>query len=273
MCILESLRTMLVRQLVPESLFGLYSITKYLYEEIKMYKNIIFDLYGTLIDIKTDEEKARLWQEMALFFSYNGAEYTQEELKKRYLEIVECRLAKKNDTRYPDIKIIYVLKELYAEKGVNADPVLLNSTITILRVASTEYIRLYPRVKETLDALLKQGKTLYILSNGQREFSVPEIRHLGIYGHFKSVYSSAEYGISKPDRKFFDIIVDAEGLARSECLFIGNDHTTDVQGANEAGIDCVYIHSSQSRSVDKTNARYEIWDGDFSQILKYAIEQ
>ena len=31
----------------------------------KMYKNYIFDLYGTLVDIRTDEGKNSLWKKMS----------------------------------------------------------------------------------------------------------------------------------------------------------------------------------------------------------------
>lgn len=32
-----------------------------------MYQNYIFDLYGTLVDIHTNEKKAYLWKELSLF--------------------------------------------------------------------------------------------------------------------------------------------------------------------------------------------------------------
>ena len=49
-----------------------------------MYQNIIFDLYGTLVDIKTDESKQTFWEELSLFLSYNGAKYSYYELRNRY---------------------------------------------------------------------------------------------------------------------------------------------------------------------------------------------
>ena len=49
-----------------------------------MFKNYIFDLYGTLIDINTDEWSDDLWEKMALFYSYKGAKYTGKEFHKEY---------------------------------------------------------------------------------------------------------------------------------------------------------------------------------------------
>ena len=37
-----------------------------------MYDNIIFDLYGTLIDIHTDEEDIAVWKHMCEFYAEHG---------------------------------------------------------------------------------------------------------------------------------------------------------------------------------------------------------
>ena len=34
-----------------------------------MYKNYIFDLYGTLIDINTDEWNVQLWKKMQILYN------------------------------------------------------------------------------------------------------------------------------------------------------------------------------------------------------------
>ena len=38
-----------------------------------MYKNFFFDLYGTLVDIRIDEQKPSLWRNLAEFYSLCGA--------------------------------------------------------------------------------------------------------------------------------------------------------------------------------------------------------
>ena len=45
-----------------------------------MYDTCIFDLYGTLVDIRTDENKKELWDRLALFYVFYGAGYTPDEL-------------------------------------------------------------------------------------------------------------------------------------------------------------------------------------------------
>lgn len=60
------------------------------------YDNYVFDLYGTLVDIHTEEDFPKLWEKLALFFGYYGAIYEPKELQKRYAALVsDCERALK----------------------------------------------------------------------------------------------------------------------------------------------------------------------------------
>ena len=53
-----------------------------------MKKNTyFFDLYGTLIDIRTDENRPSLWRGLARYYALGGAEYTPAEIRARYLAL------------------------------------------------------------------------------------------------------------------------------------------------------------------------------------------
>ena len=70
------------------------------------YKNFIFDLYGTLVDIRTNEWSAYLWKKMQEFYAFHGAVYTPVELKKGYFRVAKAmdeEMAKHTD--YPEIQI------------------------------------------------------------------------------------------------------------------------------------------------------------------------
>lgn len=55
---------------------------------MKAYDNYIFDLYGTLVDIHTEENDPLVWKKLALFYGYYDANYAPEELKERYAAII-----------------------------------------------------------------------------------------------------------------------------------------------------------------------------------------
>ena len=53
-------------------------------KESTVYRNYIFDFYGTLADIRTDEEKPYLWEKMSEIYGAMGAVYTPEELRQTF---------------------------------------------------------------------------------------------------------------------------------------------------------------------------------------------
>ena len=112
-----------------------------------MYKNYIFDLYGTLIDINTDESYDDLWEEMANFYAINNAEYTPLELKEAYhriCKIEEARLIKRHkEIKHHEIDIHNVFKRLYGDKNVKVSTQSVTATAQYFRILSTKYIKLY----------------------------------------------------------------------------------------------------------------------------------
>lgn len=49
-----------------------------------MYRNYVFDFYGTLADIRTDEEDPRLWKKMSEIYGALGAGYEARELQRAF---------------------------------------------------------------------------------------------------------------------------------------------------------------------------------------------
>ena len=56
---------------------------------MKTYKNFIFDLYATLVDIHTDQTKPSLWQYMSMVYSRYGAAYAWDEMQYEYFHLVK----------------------------------------------------------------------------------------------------------------------------------------------------------------------------------------
>lgn len=52
-----------------------------------MYQNYIFDFYGTLVDIRTNESKPYLWKKMSELYSSLGASYNASELKTEFRKL------------------------------------------------------------------------------------------------------------------------------------------------------------------------------------------
>ena len=244
-----------------------------------MYSNIIFDLYGTLIDIRTDEYSLDFWRRAVQVFAMGGASFSPGELRTAYSKYVR-RAYMREKLRHPtykhlDVDLLEVFRKLYAMKGLNPDEVQLRDTAYKFRKASTEHINLYDGVIELLEGLRAAGKKIYLLSNAQESFTIPEMDELGILGYFDGIMISSEERVSKPQKQFFNKLLDKYNLKPEECLMVGNDMNSDMLGAESAGIDGLYIHQDISPDVydeNEIHARWKIMDGDVHKILGYILE-
>lgn len=215
------------------------------------YTDLIFDLYGTLVDIHT-EETALVWEKTALYFGYYGVDYTGETLKTDYESEIARRESVSGETyeMYPDVPMDEVLAGLFRRHGITeqADVLGLNAA-QVFRIASTEYIRLYDGVLEALSALRAKGFRLWLLSNAQHAFTAYELRLLHLDKAFDGIYLSSDFVCRKPDSRFFRVLMDEQHLDPAHCLMIGNDRDTDIAGAQAVGLDSLYMHTGLTPSA------------------------
>lgn len=218
-----------------------------------MYKNYIFDLYGTLADIHTDEETLFFWKKMALYFSLKGVLYAPEELKERYHTFIrnETQTARKRffpirPDAIPEINIHSVFYNLYADRAHSPSDAEIRETALVFRMLSIKRLRLFSGVKEVLQSLKKNGHQAYLLSNAQALFTCPEIDLLGLTPYFDGILLSSDAGIKKPDPVFYQQLLEQFHLNTSESVMIGNDDIADCHGASGIGMDSIYIHTRQS---------------------------
>ena len=138
------------------------------------YTDLIFDLYGTLVDIHT-EESAEVWEKTALYFGFYGARCTGAELKRAFEREMAARQAKAGQSYecFPDIPFEQVMDALFRKKGICTEGLGQNAA-QLFRIASMEHLRLYPHVLEALAALRAKGFRLWLLSNAQRVFTALE---------------------------------------------------------------------------------------------------
>ncbi len=246
------------------------------------YTDFIFDLYGTLVDIHT-EENAPVWEKTALYFSYYGARYTGPELEKAFQKALAKRQAQAGQSYecFPDTPVEQVMGELFRAKGVRKGAKKLGFQASqVFRIASTEYLRLYPHVLEALAALRQKGLRLWLLSNAQRAFTAYELKALGLESAFDGIYISSDFGCRKPDARFYRALLEGENLDPKHCLMIGNDRQTDIAGAKNAGIDAFYMHTAltpgHQASADPSNPMEfegDDWETLTQQLLSIAAKE
>lgn len=242
-----------------------------------MYDTCIFDLYGTLVDIRTDENKEELWEKLSLFYAFYGAVYTPEELACSYKRLTGEMTAGHEELRrdsheaFPEIRIEEVFRALFEEKGIAPDEPLVRHAGQFFRILSMEFIRLYDGTEEMLSAVKESGRKIYLLSNAQRIFTEYEMNALGITKYFDGIFISSDEGCKKPDLKFFRKLIDTCGIDPEREVMLGNDGICDIEGAKRAGLGTVYVHSDISPAEDAPDADYVLPQMDMEQIRKILL--
>ena len=244
------------------------------------YTDLVFDLYGTLVDIHT-EESDDVWEKTALYFGFYGAHYTAASLKSAFSAAIAAREAKAGQSYecFPDIPFEQVMTELFRLKGVADETGALGvNAAQLFRISSIEYIRLYDDVIAALEALRRRGFRLWLLSNAQAVFTAYELRLLGLHDQFDGILLSSDYGCRKPDRRFYDALLKEHKLDPARCLMIGNDRETDIAGARAAGMATLYMHTALTPSAqlpadpqlypppDASSRHYEYEGDDWKEL-------
>ncbi len=241
------------------------------------YKNFVFDFYGTLADVYTDDDSVRMDERMAAFFTARGAAYTPEEyrtcfrarLKKQEKERVGGVYAKTGEVvRFPEVDVLQVYGELFAAKGVPATNEMLVETAQYYRKNSTVRLGLYPGVPEFFGKLREEGRGIYLLSNAQREYTVYDLKLLGLYDCFDGILLSSDYGCRKPDPIFFGELTRQFGVLPEDSLMIGNDRSSDIYGANLFGMDSVLLVTGKELAapMEGVFGTYTVESGTYREL-------
>ncbi len=240
-------------------------------------EHILFDLYGTLADIHTDESKKELWKSLAVWYQSHGAVYTPWKLRRDYLRYA-AEEKKQAALRHPqyhtlDIRIEAVFERLYQSQNIPVSPDTVSETALYFRTLSRSRLSLYPGIRSMLAGLRAAGKHCYLLTNAQAVFTLPELRLLGILEYFDGCMISSQMECAKPDSHFFQAALERFQLDKHKTVMAGNDPRTDIAGAQACGIDSVYIHSNLSPKWTGTaGSTYTIRDGNIEKLAKLLLE-
>ena len=216
------------------------------------YDNYVFDLYGTLIDIRTDEAAPAFWRTLARCLNFRNVPCTADSLRDRYCALCAetereagAALAKRGLEGPAEMDILAVWRKYFAEQGKAFTEKELWDFGGLFRALSVKKLRLYPGALPLLIALRRAKKKVCLLTNAQAAFTRPELEYLGLSGCFDRIFISSEAGVRKPSPAFYALL-RREGLDFSRTLMIGNDDLCDCRAAAQAGLDSLYIRTAQS---------------------------
>lgn len=209
-------------------------------------KAILFDLYGTLIDIETDESMEGIYRTIAHYLTYHGINLHRWEVRDRYYRIMKQQKEACGEA-YPEIDVEAIWNEFLMQEGIRSSlhrGQQAKVIAHIYRGVSRNRLQLYPDVKRVLDELQKKYR-LALISDAQSCYALPEIQAVGLENYFESIVISSLHGFRKPDARLFQQTLDDMKLGPAEVIWVGNDMFRDIYGAQALGIKNIYIDSNQ----------------------------
>jgi putative hydrolase of the HAD superfamily len=141
-------------------------------------------------------------------------------------------------------------RSLLAELGLESDEGRPQTYADFVESAFKQpgAIRVYPDVRESLEALREQGYRLGIVSNWSWTLR-DRVAQVGVDGFFEIIWASAYAGCNKPHPDVF-----LQAIARMQpptplpnrVLYVGDSYQHDVVGARNAGLDVVLLDRNGS---------------------------
>lgn len=209
-------------------------------------KAILFDLYGTLLDISTDEHDPHVWEVLANFLRYSGSRATGRELMDEYFLRVATALDDSPE-EHPDIDVLRVFGTLMEMHGVAPTKELKRAVAQLFRSLTVRHFGLFPETLEVLQELVTRGFRLGLISDSQEPYVFPELKMVGLQRFFEVTVCSAHFGYRKPDPRLFERALTKMGLTEEDVVYVGDSTYRDVTGAWNAGIHAVWIRRNRER--------------------------
>lgn len=218
---------------------------------LENYDYFIFDLYGTLVDIHTDEWAEETWLKWMSYLDSKGIKHPGlMDFREEFFTTDKAYREKPTPYTYPEIEILEVYDELFTKYGNEKIPKAELSEISYeFRKCSLEYKRLFDSVEDFLEILHRTGKKVYILSNAQSSYTLPEILELGLDKMTDDFIMSSDFRVMKPDKAFFDEIVRRNNIEAERALMIGDSYDNDYQGAKEYGMGGLWLYGDDAPNL------------------------
>lgn len=199
--------------------------------------DIFFDLDHTLWDFDKNSEKAF----EALLAAYQ-IPIALEDFLEVYIPINEQYWIayRENKVSAQQLKIgrLKDTFKLFAIKLTDLDLQLMAEQYLKLL---TEFNSLFADAIPTLQYLYPQYN-LHIITNGFDKVQQIKIDRSGLRSYFKSVTTSEEVGVKKPDAKIFYQALGKAQAKAHKTMMIGDNYEADIQGALNIGMQVIHYN-------------------------------
>jgi putative hydrolase of the HAD superfamily len=207
---------------------------------MRKYNHIFFDLDRTIwdFDASADDSFQRMFNK-----------YELEALGVPSLKIFREHYEKHNDLLWSLYLKGEILKEVLnikrfemtlADFGIHELSIAIGMSEDYVLV-NTEKPFLFPSAIESLEYLVPKY-SLHLVTNGFQEVQEQKFNIARLDRFFKTVTTSEEAGIKKPEPGIFRFAFEKAACSAEESIYIGDDMEVDIVGARNVGMDQVYFN-------------------------------
>lgn len=112
---------------------------------------------------------------------------------------------------------------------------------------------------EILEYLKNKKYKLYATTNGMSFTQYKRIKYSGLEPFFDKVFISEDAGCQKPDRQYFEYVIEnISEKNKTKILIIGDSQSSDILGGINSGIDTCWYNPD--KEIPKYDSKYEISD-------------
>lgn len=216
------------------------------------YKVIFWDLDQTLLNFDLAMDHA-----LRAVFAQYGLEMN-DEIVARYEAINRsCWLRLESGEFTKEQVTVGRFRTLFEETGiVNVRPEEINEAY---QQALGNVFFYMEGAKELVTLLKEKGYRQYVVTNGVNATQESKMKRSGLDKIMDGVFVSEVIGFPKPMKEYFDACFAALfDVSREECILVGDSLTSDMRGAENAGITaCWFNPENREKDVD-VRTDYEI---------------
>ena len=213
---------------------------------MKNIKHIFFDLDDTLWDF--EKNSGHVLQQLFLEFDLTGKLKTDfnnfhTTYKKTNTQLWLQYAKKEIDKNYLRNHRFNLVFKQFDYDNYNENLIITDHYLN--RAPNGKHLK-----EDCIDVLdyLKQKYQLHIITNGFKEVQYIKIDGCGLRDYFSNIIISEEHNLTKPDEQIFRLAEKFACAKKEECIMIGDNFTSDVEGALKVGWDAIYFPSEPDKN-------------------------
>lgn len=114
---------------------------------------------------------------------------------------------------------------------------------------------------------IKTKVKVAIITNGSTERQKAKIINAGLNSCFEVIIISEEVGLSKPDKRIFELALNRLKVKPEDALFVGDNIELDIGGCQNANIKGIWFNPHKAKNVSGIKPFAEI--DSMEQLLDY----